>query len=334
MKELIRNILREQTKEEEYNILCLPYVGADKSYISGDIGDSRDGGTRTHSGIDLMVDSGVQLIAPAAGKASIKWIESGGKCGGRVKITHEGLFISPYTGKPVKLVTRYCHLSEITVKDGQKVKTGDILGKTGGAASKVNGSRDDKNKDGIIVDADNAARTSSDYYREAGAGNSTKAHLHYEIYENGQYVSPKIYVRGGGKYAYVPCQALPSDIVVDDEEGDGEYIDDSPDVLLDILKKKRKEDAVEPVNITHNTCDDNTTEEIKEDFIILMKLKKLGYLEPKNSINSCITYEENVKAIKLYQGQNGLPVGITGECRVPIKTRNHVTDNDIEFVKG
>ena len=59
MKELIRKILREQT--EEYNILCLPYVGADTDPISGDIGDSRDGGSRTHNGIDLMVYSGTEL---------------------------------------------------------------------------------------------------------------------------------------------------------------------------------------------------------------------------------------------------------------------------------
>lgn len=341
MKELIRKILKEQTKEEEYNVLCLPYVGADRSYISGDIGDSRDGGARTHSGIDLMVDSGTQLIAPAAGKVSTNWVEKWKKCGSMVKIKHDGLFISPYTGKPVKLTTRYCHLSEITVTNGQRVKSGDVLGKTGGAASKVDGSRYDKNKDGQIVDGENGYRgepskkgTPSNYYREAGAGNSTLAHLHYEIYEDGQYVSGKIYVQGGGKFDYVPCVPIASDIVVDDEYVDDEYIDDSPDVLLDILKKKRKDDAVEPINITHNTCDDNTPEEIKEDFIILMKLKKLGYLEPKSSINSCITYEENVTAIKLYQEENGLPVGITGDCRIPIKTRNHVTDNDVEFVKS
>ena len=127
----------------------------------------------------------------------------------------------------------------------------------------------------------------------------------------GQYVSPKIYVRGGGKYNYVPCEALASDIVVDDSE-ELEYVDDSTDYLLDLLKKKRKDEPVEPVTITHNTCDDNNTEEVKEDFIILMKLKKLGYLEPVSSINSCITYEENVTAIKLYQEENGFTYRYNG----------------------
>ena len=332
MKELIRKILREQT--EEHNILCLPYVGADTDPITGDVGDSRGGGSRTHNGIDITVYSGTELIAPADGIIEIaNWRESGGDCGAKIVINHTGTFISPYTGKEVKLRTGYCHLSEVSVKERQTVTKGQKIGKTGGAASKRDGSRDQKNAQGEIVDADNAARVSPDYYREAGAGNSTGKHLHYVVYEDGKYVSPKIYVRGGGKYDYVPCKALATDIVVDDSE-ELEYVDDSTDYLVDLLKKKRKDEPVEPVTITHNTCDDNNTEEVKEDFIILMKLKKLGYLEPVSSINSCITYEENVTAIKLYQEENDLPIGITGDCRIPIKTRQHVTNNDIEFVKS
>ena len=38
MKDSIRKIIREET--EEYNTLCLPYVGADTDPITGDIGDS------------------------------------------------------------------------------------------------------------------------------------------------------------------------------------------------------------------------------------------------------------------------------------------------------
>jgi len=191
MKELIRKILREET--EEYNTLCLPYVGADTDPITGDIGDSRDGGKRSHGGIDLTVDSGIELIAPADGTIEIAdFIESGGKCGGKVKINHSGTFISPYTGEEVKLKTVYCHLSEVSVATGDSVKKGQTIGKTGGAASKIDGSRKQKNANGEIIDADNAARVSSEYYREAGAGNSTAAHLHYEVYEDGSYVSPKI----------------------------------------------------------------------------------------------------------------------------------------------
>ena len=94
----------------------------------------------------------------------------GGKCGGKVKINHSGTFISPYTGEEVKLKTVYCHLSEVSVTEGATVKKGDKIGKTGGAASKIDGSRKQKNANGEIVDADNAARISSEYYREAGAG--------------------------------------------------------------------------------------------------------------------------------------------------------------------
>tara|TARA_B100001564_G_scaffold353408_1_gene362279 strand:- start:2018 stop:2905 length:888 start_codon:yes stop_codon:yes gene_type:complete len=230
MKDSIRKIIREET--EEYNTLCLPYVGADTDPITGDIGDSRDGGSRTHSGIDLTVDSGTELISPADGKIEIAdFIESGGKCGGKIKINHTGTFISPYTGEEVKLKTVYCHLSEVSVATGDSVKKGQTIGKTGGAASKIDGSRKQKNANGEIIDADNAARVSSEYYREAGAGNSTAAHLHYEIYEDGSYVSPKIYVRGGGDFDYKPCETLST------------LGKDEMSVLLDLIDTNKEEDV-------------------------------------------------------------------------------------------
>jgi len=230
MKELIRKILKEET--EEYNTLCLPYVGADTDPITGDIGDSRDGGSRTHSGIDLTVDSGTELVSPADGKIEIAdFIESGGKCGGKIKINHTGTFLSPYTGEEVKLKTVYCHLSEVSVTKGDSVKKGQTIGKTGGAASKIDGSRKQKNANGEIIDADNAARVSSEYYREAGAGNSTAAHLHYEIYEDGSYVSPKIYVRGGGDFDYKPCETIST------------LGKDEMSVILDLIDTNKEEDV-------------------------------------------------------------------------------------------
>ena len=230
MKDSIRKIIREET--EEYNTLCLPYVGADTDPITGDIGDSRDGGSRTHSGIDLTVDSGTELISPADGKIEIAdFIESGTACGGKIKINHTGTFISPYTGEEVKLKTVYCHLSEVSVATGDSVKKGQTIGKTGGAASKIDGSRKQKNANGEIIDADNAARVSSEYYREAGAGNSTAAHLHYEIYEDGSYVSPKIYVRGGGDFDYKPCETLST------------LGKDEMSVLLDLIDTNKEEDV-------------------------------------------------------------------------------------------
>ena len=51
-------------------------------------------------------------------------------------------------------VTRYAHLQEITVKKGQKLKRGEVLGKLG------------------------------------SSGRSTGPHLHYEVHKNGRLVNP------------------------------------------------------------------------------------------------------------------------------------------------
>ena len=238
MNNLIKKILREET--ETYNTLCLPYVGADTDPITGDIGDSRGGGTRTHHGIDLTSESGTELISPADGTIEIAdFIESGTDCGGKIKINHTGTFISPYTGEEVKLKTVYCHLSEVSVTEGATVTKGQKIGKTGGAASKTDGSRSQKNANGEIVDADNGfISDGGEYYREAGAGNSTGRHLHYEVYEDGSYVSPKIYVRGGGDFDYKPCETLSTP---DEEEID--INSDEFNVILDLIDTNKEEDV-------------------------------------------------------------------------------------------
>ena len=290
-----------------------------------------------------MVASGTQLIAPASGKVEADWLESGGKCGSKIKIKHDGIFISPYTGEEVKLVTRYCHLSEITVTDGKKVSTGDILGKTGGAASKVNGTRDDRNKDGVIVDADNAARTSSDYYREAGAGNSTQHHLHYEVYEDGKYVSPKIYVRGGGDYDYVPCEAIVSDIITID---DVEPIDNDVEPI---------DNDVEPIDNNKENKPDCygvlSTKEVRLDTFKLMKIYTNGFIIDDNGavvhetkfFPNTIGYtpDVNAKGVERYAKQNGLTDdgddisiingNIWVDCRLNSVIFNHINDNDITY---
>jgi|21_taG_2_1085346.scaffolds.fasta_scaffold00471_7 hypothetical protein len=332
MKELIRKILREET--EEYNTLCLPYVGADTDPITGDIGDSRDGGKRSHGGIDLTVDSGIELIAPADGTIEIAdFIESGGKCGGKVKINHSGTFISPYTGKEVKLKTVYCHLSEVSVTEGATVKKGDKIGKTGGAASKIDGSRKQKNANGEIVDADNAARVSEDYYREAGAGNSTGAHLHYEVYEDGSYVSPKIYVRGGGDFDYKPCEAISTDPVMDDDPlalliwlnqggdvGTEEEVKTKEEILasLPACHKKLQKDRIEDAKTIHKLWQwgfiGGTEDELK-----------LFDLTQPSTITALLKYQQK------YQLQE-LPIDIVNGCRIPQETLDHINNNENEII--
>lgn len=130
-----------------------------------------DGQTRFHAGLDLYAVSGTQVLSPADGTViRVKFSTYNpetktGACGGEMIIDHGTI-----DGKKIR--TRYCHIRENKVEEGDKVVQGQVIALSGGYAKKVNGK---------IVS------------REYGAGNSHGAHLHFEIYENGKTVNPKPY---------------------------------------------------------------------------------------------------------------------------------------------
>lgn len=97
---------------------------------------------RMHEGIDIITDSGTPVIAPGDGIISFTGIRGG--FGKSVEIDHGFGY-----------VTLYAHLSEIKVSEGQRVKRGEIIAKTG------------------------------------NSGLSVGPHLHYEVRHNGIHVNPE-----------------------------------------------------------------------------------------------------------------------------------------------
>lgn len=103
------------------------------------------GGRRQHNGIDLAAPTGTPVYATADGRVSMaQWYSS---YGNYVQIEHGG-----------SLQTRYAHLSAYTVRDGDMVRKGDLIGYVG------------------------------------STGRSTGPHLHYEVRVDNVAVDPTPYM--------------------------------------------------------------------------------------------------------------------------------------------
>lgn len=103
--------------------------------------DPLGAGWRTHSGIDLAAAYGSPVVASGSGRVSAARWQGG-----------YGLLVALDHGAGVE--TRYGHLSQLSVQEGQVVKKGDVIGYVG------------------------------------STGRSTGPHLHYEVRESGRAVDP------------------------------------------------------------------------------------------------------------------------------------------------
>lgn len=103
-------------------------------------------GREFHTGIDIGAKYGSPIYASWPGKVYASYDRSTG-CGKRVTIKH-------HDGKK----TRYCHMSKRTVRKGQLVKRGQIIGHVG------------------------------------STGASTGPHLHFEIYKDGKFINPRVFI--------------------------------------------------------------------------------------------------------------------------------------------
>ena len=99
-----------------------------------------------HQGVDLNASRGDEIIAAADGVVIFSGVMSG--YGKTVQIEHGGNYS-----------TLYAHLDEITIRNGVRVKKGDLLGYAG------------------------------------ETGRATGVHLHFEIRRNGERLDPQQYIR-------------------------------------------------------------------------------------------------------------------------------------------
>jgi len=302
MEELIRKILREQTESIS---LCIPVTtwqsgtplsgnekfGACRRTCLERDADNQciryDNCGRDHNGVDLDAPSGTDLYAPADGKIEEKKVDDGGGCGGLLKIKHAH-----------NTVTKYCHLLQIDVEEGEDVKRGQIIGKTGGDAGDV------------------------------GAGNSTHAHLHYEVWVNGTAVDP---IAAG--YLTTKCSEV---------EEEKEVFDDDPLAFLiwinrgDVGTEEESRTAEEILELLPD-CYKKLDKDRQEDALALDKLWQWNYIDvPEEKFEPFdLTNPVNIKALLDYQNKYGLkvlPVDIVNGCRIPQETLDHISVNDVEVI--
>lgn len=142
------NSIYEKVKKNIKRIQNIPSIRpVDGGYLNSSFGyrkDPIDGMRRFHQGQDITVSTGEQVYAPADG--AVKRAYYVGGFGNHIKLDHG----HGYT-------TIFAHLSKIYVKNGDKVKRGDVIGLTG------------------------------------NTGRSTAPHLHYEIHYYGTPQNPLDY---------------------------------------------------------------------------------------------------------------------------------------------
>ncbi len=140
--------LHASIQNRESLLAATPSLWPVRGYISSGFGDREspfDSSNEFHEGIDISAPSGSSVAAAAEGV--VTFAARNNDLGNAVTIDHG-----------YGIVSRYGHLSEISVRAGQKVKAGQRIGSVG------------------------------------STGRSTGPHLHYEVAVNGYKVNPIKYL--------------------------------------------------------------------------------------------------------------------------------------------
>ncbi len=98
--------------------------GVSLKAVTPNFGDPRDGGARSHEGLDIMAKEGAPIVSPTASVV----LRTGNASGSGKYVT---------TANPGGETFVYMHLSEILVKSGQELKVGDLIGYVGSTGNAV-----------------------------------------------------------------------------------------------------------------------------------------------------------------------------------------------------
>lgn len=105
--------------------LIFPVKGQGLADVISYFGDPRDGGKRRHEGVDIAAPRGTAILAVADGM--IEKVKEGGSGGKQIWLQLEN-------GWNIY----YAHLHTQLVKQGQKVKAGDLIGTVGNTGNAIN----------------------------------------------------------------------------------------------------------------------------------------------------------------------------------------------------
>lgn len=135
--------------------MTFPVEGVGGDAIRGHFGEPRDGGRRRHEGVDIFAPRGTRVVAAADG-----WVVRVGKRGRGGKV----VWMETLDG----LRLYYAHLSRRKVREGRKLRAGEVVGRVGSSG--------------------NAGRRSP--------------HLHFGIYNDGA-IDPLAFIRPAKRAAKV-----------------------------------------------------------------------------------------------------------------------------------
>jgi murein DD-endopeptidase MepM/ murein hydrolase activator NlpD len=105
----------------------VPVYGANSSAVISRFGDPRDGGSRSHEGIDIGAPRGTPVVAPVGGTVVVSGTRS---LGGNVVVL---------IGREGRYEFVFSHLDRRDVRRGQRVYAGEVLGSVGTTGNAAGG---------------------------------------------------------------------------------------------------------------------------------------------------------------------------------------------------